>query len=395
MWQEWFPQLPVDVLQEAVDSFPRATDSQAVAEYVANELVVLYERLGRDLERLRAEHRVSVVSEAIGVIMHAVNNLVNQPMEKRFWKINCENRTFSLKVGQVKEAMQCLETIGFKKTDEKTLECQRYDKFSLKLAQRMLQKELVDVEMQKGQMDLHIEEKDSGLEHLPRENRIIEQVLEDDDVQFVSEDVVANEIQNHEIISLISDEAEFIMDSQLDSDPTKSSSQPSNKSVPKPSLDMQLREIRAKKHQNYRRAKLSKQPIITIADLQKKRHEEEKIRQQFRAQSSAPLKNPNRIASINDFFEPDRIGRDALDFTNDFRKENKLPPLKWHQEIANIGKVHSKDMGEGKVPFGHQGFKERVSKFPLRYQSAAENVAMNNGTVEIARVAVDGWIDSP
>lgn len=52
-------------------------------------------------------------------------------------------------------------------------------------------------------------------------------------------------------------------------------------------------------------------------------------------------------------------------------------------------------MGDGKVLFGHQGFDDRVRQYPFRSKSAAENVAMNQGVAEIARVAVDGWIQSP
>ena len=52
-------------------------------------------------------------------------------------------------------------------------------------------------------------------------------------------------------------------------------------------------------------------------------------------------------------------------------------------------------MAEGKVPFGHQGFKERVRAYPFAHSTAAENVAMNSGTVDVARVSVDGWISSP
>lgn len=47
-------------------------------------------------------------------------------------------------------------------------------------------------------------------------------------------------------------------------------------------------------------------------------------------------------------------------------------------------------MGDGKVPFGHQGFDQRVSQFPFAVHSAAENVAMSNGFSDVARVAVNG-----
>jgi len=76
-------------------------------------------------------------------------------------------------------------------------------------------------------------------------------------------------------------------------------------------------------------------------------------------------------------------------------KKNKLPPLEWDEALAKIGAVHSKDMGERRVPFGHDGFKERMKKYPLSTSAGGENVAMNKGMHDVARVAVDGWIDSP
>eukprot|EP01083_Nonionella_stella_P241629 843634_1 len=93
--------------------------------------------------------------------------------------------------------------------------------------------------------------------------------------------------------------------------------------------------------------------------------------------------------------ELDMIGKEALRLTNIFRKQNGLCELKWHQPLCDIGKIHSQNMSEGKVPFGHDGFNDRVKQYPFRAMAAAENVAMSNGLSNVAKVAVDGWIDSP
>ena len=50
-------------------------------------------------------------------------------------------------------------------------------------------------------------------------------------------------------------------------------------------------------------------------------------------------------------------------------------------------------MGQGTVPFSHQGFQERVSAVGIPYKSAAENVAYNNYS-DPATAAVEGWIAS-
>jgi len=53
------------------------------------------------------------------------------------------------------------------------------------------------------------------------------------------------------------------------------------------------------------------------------------------------------------------------------------------------------DMAEGRVPFGHQGFTGRMKRMPGIVRGAAENVAWNTGGDDVAKIAVDGWIDSP
>jgi len=95
----------------------------------------------------------------------------------------------------------------------------------------------------------------------------------------------------------------------------------------------------------------------------------------------------------NDFLN--NIGKEALRLTNEFRQQHGLQPLLWSQPIADVGLVHSRDMGTGRVPFSHQGFKERVQQFPHKSFSSAENVAMSQGISNVAKCAVDGWIDSP
>ena len=54
-------------------------------------------------------------------------------------------------------------------------------------------------------------------------------------------------------------------------------------------------------------------------------------------------------------------------------------------------------MGEGRRPFGHDGFQERAAAYPMVHASAGENVAMSGGTggALVAEMAVDGWVKSP
>jgi len=89
------------------------------------------------------------------------------------------------------------------------------------------------------------------------------------------------------------------------------------------------------------------------------------------------------------------FGKRCLELTNIFRKQNNLPPLQWNQELHDIAMVHSKDMAEKRVPFGHMGFDQRIKKIKFSYKSVAENVAYNMGYSDPPKVTVDGWINSP
>ena len=108
--------------------------------------------------------------------------------------------------------------------------------------------------------------------------------------------------------------------------------------------------------------------------------------------SDLEYKNPS-----NELENKDEIGKACLKLTNDFRAKYKLPLLEWDNSIWSIAYTHSKNMGEGIVPFGHKGFNERVNKFNFSCSKACENVYMCQGysQYDIAENAVKGWINSP
>ena len=93
----------------------------------------------------------------------------------------------------------------------------------------------------------------------------------------------------------------------------------------------------------------------------------------------------------------DEIGKKCLQLTNNFRTKNKLPPLIWDDDIWRIAYTHSKNMGDKKVPFSHEGFEERIRQFPFYFSLACENVFTGFGYRDyaIGPAAVNGWINSP
>jgi hypothetical protein len=99
---------------------------------------------------------------------------------------------------------------------------------------------------------------------------------------------------------------------------------------------------------------------------------------------------------LNSFFWPfDLVGRHCLTLTNNFRRQQGLRPLRWSQALANCGRWHSFMMAIGRRGFGHDAFESRAKNYPFKKTNAAENVAWNEGAKDVAKMAVDGWINSP
>ncbi|CAE7613872.1 ylbC [Symbiodinium natans] len=94
-------------------------------------------------------------------------------------------------------------------------------------------------------------------------------------------------------------------------------------------------------------------------------------------------------------YDPELIARQALDGTNRYRASKGMMPLQWHDGIARIAREHARQMASGAMPFSHDGVDQRFRAYPVAHRAAAENLALNNGVADVAKVAVDGWIKSP
>ncbi|HEY9806852.1 MAG TPA: CAP domain-containing protein [Candidatus Obscuribacterales bacterium] len=93
---------------------------------------------------------------------------------------------------------------------------------------------------------------------------------------------------------------------------------------------------------------------------------------------------------------PSTLEKSAFDQINKYRAAKGLPALTWNATIAQQARIHSQNMANGKVPFSHDGFQQRVDAIAktVAYRGAAENVAYNQGFSDPATKAVQGWINS-
>jgi uncharacterized protein YkwD len=113
------------------------------------------------------------------------------------------------------------------------------------------------------------------------------------------------------------------------------------------------------------------------------------------AQTVRSQPSTRRIAQVAP--NPATLEQAVFKQINDYRASQKLPPLVFDNRIATQARSHSQNMANKSVPFGHQGFQQRVQvigqAIPLR--GAAENVAFNMGFRDPATQAVQGWLKSP
>ncbi|BAZ47575.1 allergen V5/Tpx-1 family protein [Nostoc sp. NIES-4103] len=109
-----------------------------------------------------------------------------------------------------------------------------------------------------------------------------------------------------------------------------------------------------------------------------------------------PLSIPsNQVATSAASFQTTALEKSVFEQINRYRVSKKLPKLKLNANITRQARIHSQNMARGKAPFSHKGFEQRVAAISLRYNSAAENLAFNQGYSNPANQAITGWLESP
>jgi uncharacterized protein YkwD len=103
----------------------------------------------------------------------------------------------------------------------------------------------------------------------------------------------------------------------------------------------------------------------------------------------------NQGAVSTTAFNTTALEKSVFDKINRYRVSVGLPKLSLNASITRQARIHSQNMANGKVPFSHQGFKERVTVLPIIYSNAGENVAFNQGYSDPASQAIVGWLNSP
>ncbi len=93
-----------------------------------------------------------------------------------------------------------------------------------------------------------------------------------------------------------------------------------------------------------------------------------------------------------DYLNP--LEKNAFMQINDYRLSKGLAPLELDNRIVDQCRKHSDDMAKGSVPFGHEGYDQRMKATGVKHEASSENVAYNQGMEDPATDAVKGWIAS-
>ena len=114
-----------------------------------------------------------------------------------------------------------------------------------------------------------------------------------------------------------------------------------------------------------------------------------------KSKAAENISHPTGIVAQSDRQLSD-LAREVHQQINEYRKSLNLAPLKLNAQISKQAEIHSEDMAQGVVKFGHKGFDNRIKALAddISYRSAAENVAQNMGYDNPASKAVTGWINS-
>jgi uncharacterized protein YkwD len=110
-------------------------------------------------------------------------------------------------------------------------------------------------------------------------------------------------------------------------------------------------------------------------------------------QTAIPIAGTHADTELHHKFE-----QETFFLVNQYRKANKLPPLQWDNAIAQVARLHSRDMATGEVDFGHDRFGSRVSQLKMvmvGLRGAGENVLETDDPNQVSENAVALWLRSP
>jgi uncharacterized protein YkwD len=88
--------------------------------------------------------------------------------------------------------------------------------------------------------------------------------------------------------------------------------------------------------------------------------------------------------------------QDVLLHINNLRQMQRLAPFNLSSPLVDLAQEHSERMASFQVPFGHDGFNERVARVSFKtIRAATENVAVTQDLARIGVSVVSYWSMHP
>lgn len=123
-----------------------------------------------------------------------------------------------------------------------------------------------------------------------------------------------------------------------------------------PTISDQISSYRKKMKQKHVFSRNETKKIHTLNDLRQKEEDQKHHKMTFDPAKFSSSSSVNTIHTIsNSILSPETISRECVELTNQFRKQNKLEHVIYSAPLSKVGLVHSKNMGDKKVQFGHAG----------------------------------------
>jgi len=90
------------------------------------------------------------------------------------------------------------------------------------------------------------------------------------------------------------------------------------------------------------------------------------------------------------------VEQKVFQLVNEYRIGMGLRQLSWEENIAEQCRIHSRNMANGLVAVGHDGFDGRVETLlkAIAFSVAGENVAFVSGYTNPAVLAVNEWLNT-
>jgi len=88
------------------------------------------------------------------------------------------------------------------------------------------------------------------------------------------------------------------------------------------------------------------------------------------------------------------LAQQTFTLINQHRLLTQLSELGWQNPISAIAEKHSLSMAEGKTPFGHEGFPDRLKQLEVffTFTAAGENVGYVSDQANPVETIVTGWL---